>query len=54
MKGGERVDQKKNPGKPARTPRKSPLKSRKTDPLGSYTGVPAGDGERPQQDADDL
>ena len=26
----------------------------KTDPLGSYTGMPAIPGEMPQQDADDL
>ncbi len=30
-----------------------PLQSVKTDPLGSYTGVPA-DGGVPTQDADDL
>jgi hypothetical protein len=26
----------------------------KTDPFGSYTGVPLDEGERPEQDADDL
>lgn len=49
MKGGGRVDQDNKPGKR----RKYTLKSLKTDPLGSYTGVPDGNGE-PQQDADDL
>lgn len=24
------------------------------DPLGMYTGIPVDDGEKPQQDADDL
>lgn len=30
------------------------MASAKTDPQGSYTGVPADPGEKPVQDADDL
>ncbi len=32
----------------------SDLGSRRTDPQGSYTGVPADPKEKPVQDADDL
>jgi hypothetical protein len=53
MKGGERVDQDEINGKIPGKRRKLTFKSPKTDPLGSYTGVPDGN-EQPQQDADDL
>lgn len=41
-------DKKKNPAQVVS------MKSRKTDPFGSYTGNPKNPNETPTQDADDL